>query len=64
MYRPTGSVGTYRYPGTWNDDDFSAGVVKYGVKNYDGTTAKKIAAPKRTALLPPPPDSEVAGVLM
>eukprot|EP00966_Prymnesium_polylepis_P041425 961343-Prymnesium_polylepis.1 len=39
----------------WNDEDFAAGVTKYGVAHYEGTTALKVKAPEaRPALLPPP----------
>ena len=56
-------------PRRWNEDDFHAGVTKFGVSHYEGTAKLKIATPTRPALLPPPPSNEpeadeVAGLLM
>ena len=42
----------------WNEDDFHAGVTKFGVSHYEGTAKLKIATPTRPALLPPPPSTE------
>ena len=53
----------------WNEDDFHAGVTKFGVSHYEGTAKLKITTPTCPALLPPPPSNEpeadeVAGLLM
>ena len=42
----------------WNEDDFHAGVTKFGISHYEGTAKLKIATPTRPALLPPPPSTE------
>ena len=37
----------------WNEDDFHAGVAKFGVAHCEGTAKLKIATPTRPVLLPP-----------
>ena len=45
----------------WNEDDFHAGVTKYGVSHYEGMAALKIATPTRPPLLPPARSTEAEG---
>jgi hypothetical protein len=40
----------------WNEDDFKAGVVTYGVANYESTQKLKVKAPKRPMIMPPAVD--------
>ena len=43
----------------WNDEDNKAGVIKYGVANYEPRKSKAtITTPNRPALLPPVQEEE------